>query len=85
MCVIGGGAGGSIWINCDVMHGEGLLSAVGGDGEGRTAARGGGGGGGHISVNCADLDKFNVTMRAHGGTRRNFPGRSRHARNITAD
>ena len=59
----GSGAGGSIWIICDNAVGHGELVSVGGEGDGG----GGGGAGGRISVQCKDLIKFNVSMRAHGG------------------
>ena len=51
---------------CHEIVGHGSMSAAGGHGEGTTAI-GGGGAGGHISVQCEQMDKFNVSMTAHGG------------------
>ena len=68
MLCSGGGAGGSIWITCEEVVGHGTITANGGNGGGVTSQAGGGGAGGRISVQCDNVDKFNITMRAYGGT-----------------
>ncbi|CAH1775844.1 unnamed protein product, partial [Owenia fusiformis] len=59
----GGGSGGSILIECDIIAGHGGIYALGGSGD----SNGGGGSGGRISVQCDSMDKFNVTTKAYGG------------------
>ncbi|KAL4226615.1 hypothetical protein ACF0H5_014598 [Mactra antiquata] len=64
----GGGAGGSIWIVCEEIVGHGTITANGGNGGGVTGQAGGGGSGGRISVQCDNVNKFNITLKAFGGT-----------------
>lgn len=67
MPVTGGGAGGSVWIICEEIIGHGTVTANGGNGGGVPDKAGGGGAGGRISVQCENVLKFNITMKAHGG------------------
>lgn len=60
----GGGSGGSIWINCTRLNGEGHLSANGGNGYGE----GGAGSGGRITVNYQVGIFHSDHTWAHGGT-----------------
>ena len=66
----GGGAGGSININCGVLTGSGRIVANGGGGGGTT---GGGGGGGRIAVYATD-SSFTGSINAYGGGGANFGG-----------
>jgi hypothetical protein len=65
--IIGGGAGGTIYIHCEEIVGHGTLTANGGNGGGPLGSAGGGGAGGRISVQCDNILKFNITMQAYGG------------------
>ena len=65
----GGGSGGSIWIETDVLTGTGNISATGGDGSGTWPsgdARAGGGSGGRIAVDY-DESGFQGDLEAAGG------------------
>lgn len=59
----GGGSGGSVWIHCEEIVGHGLITANGANGNGI----GGGGAGGRISIQASNTNKFNITLKAHGG------------------
>jgi len=59
----GGGAGGSIWVNANVIAGSGVIAADGGSGE---LYQGGGGGGGRIAL-YSKTNNFAGTVAAAGG------------------
>jgi len=61
----GGGAGGSVWIICNVLTGSGTITANGGKGKGG----GGGGGGGRIKIETNDSTGWSGTVQASGGQR----------------
>ena len=65
--IAGGGAGGSIWIECEEIIGHGWMYANGGNGRGTSKQAGGGGGGGRISIETTNANKLNITLEAHGG------------------
>jgi hypothetical protein len=75
-CLGGGGAGGSIYIEADMLSGAGSITADGGNGgylaprQGRpTAVAGaGGGGGGRIVLRYATPSAFSGTLSVQGGT-----------------
>ncbi|XP_070535283.1 uncharacterized protein [Ptychodera flava] len=60
----GGGAGGSLWIECEELDGYGSISVNAGSGEGVA----GGGSGGRVAVYYQDMKNFNGTITAHGGS-----------------
>jgi hypothetical protein len=61
----GGGAGGSIWLDVDIISGDGNIFANGGYG-GDKVYDGGGGGGGRIAINYND-NNFIGSTTAYGG------------------
>ena len=65
--IAGGGAGGSIWIECEEIIGHGWMYANGGNGRGTSKQAGGGGAGGRISIETTNAHKLNITLEAHGG------------------
>ena len=65
--IIGGGSGGTIWIECEEIIGHGRMSANGGNGGGSYSVGGGGGGGGRISIKSDNVNKLNITLDAYGG------------------
>lgn len=62
----GGGAGGSVWIEANVIAGSGTISANGGSAE-EAGNQGGGGGGGRVIVFCDSSNNFTGTVTANGG------------------
>jgi len=52
---------------CEEIVGHGTITANGGNSGGPTGAAGGGGAGGRVSVQCDNINKFNITMKAYGG------------------
>ena len=52
-----------MWIYCDEVIGHGVITANGGNGTGQ----GGGGGGGRISIQSANINKLNITLKSYGG------------------
>lgn len=60
----GGGAGGSIWISCSDLHGQGLIRS---DGGGAWDNHSGGGGAGRISI-LTGSPIVGVSLRANGGS-----------------
>ena len=62
----GGGSGGSIWITCDALTGNGTVSANGGS-HAKRVVLGGGGGGGRIAVYYNDMAGFGAGILAVDG------------------
>ena len=64
----GGGSGGSVWVDCKTLQGNGVISATGGDG-GSTCehGNGGGGGGGRVRLKYTYLNYSGAT-NVLGGT-----------------
>ncbi|MCG3121720.1 MAG: hypothetical protein GIKADHBN_00090 [Phycisphaerales bacterium] len=60
----GGGAGGSLWIECGTLAGTGMISAGGGAG----GSSGGGGGGGRLALYCCDVQMLTSHLVADGGS-----------------
>ena len=63
LSLLGGGSGGSIWIDCEELDGYGRVSANGGKGQGY----GGGGSGGRVAIYHQTNRNFNGTIAAQGG------------------
>lgn len=62
----GGGSGGSVWLTCTTLIGNGILRARGGAGGGGDVG-GGGGSGGRVGVETNDAATFAGDIRADGG------------------
>lgn len=60
---VGGGSGGSVWVDSSTLSGSGSISADGGYG----ANRGSSGGGGRIAI-YYNTDSSTITSHAYGGT-----------------
>ena len=63
----GGGSGGSIWVNCRVFRGLGVIAANGGDQYLGSGSSGGGGAGGRIAVYLWINNTYLGDYESHGG------------------
>ncbi len=73
----GGGAGGSVVLECERLSGSGRIVARGGDVVATDAGAPGGGGGGRVLIRCAEWSQFELRrVEARGGVLLEDPARS---------